>query len=90
MKISEGFVLKKVAGEYVIVPVGGNVADFSAMITINESGAFIWDMLKNQNQKIDDVANEICKEYNVDFDTAKSDVEEFINILSKNKVIEND
>ena len=50
MKISEGFVLKKVAGEYVIVPVGGNVADFSAMITINESGAFIWDMLKNQNQ----------------------------------------
>lgn len=42
MKINDGFSLRKVADSYVIIPVGDNLVDFSAMITINETGAFLW------------------------------------------------
>ena len=45
MKIREGFILKEIAGSYVVVPVGDDLVDFSLMITINETGAFLWNCL---------------------------------------------
>ena len=45
MKIQPGFTLKEVADSFVIVPTGSNIVDFSAMITINETGAFLWECL---------------------------------------------
>ena len=87
MKTREGFVLKKVADSFVIVPTGKNTVDFTAMITINETGAFIWDLLKS-DVDIDFVAGKMCDEYGIDIDTAKADALEFIAILEQNNVLE--
>ena len=43
MKLKEGFMLKEVAGSYIVIPVGQ--VDFTAMITVNETGAFLWEQL---------------------------------------------
>ena len=45
MKIKEGFILKEIAGSYVVVPVGDDLVDFSLMITTNETGAFLFNLI---------------------------------------------
>lgn len=86
MKIADGFVLKKVADSFVVVPVGENVVDFTSMITINETGEFIWRQLL-ENTDTDTVVDALCAEYEVDRDTASKDVEDFVNILKDKKVL---
>lgn len=86
MKISEGFVLKNIADSFVVVPVGENLVDFSAMITINETGAFIWNQLE-KGTDIDSIVSSMCAEYDIDEDSARIDAMEFIKILEENKVI---
>lgn len=87
MKIANGFVLKKIADSFVVVPTGDNVVDFTAMITINETGAFIWDLLKD-DVDIDYVVSKMCEAYDIDSQTALDDANEFLQILENNKVLE--
>ena len=46
MKIKEGFVLRTIAGSNIVVPVGAASIDFNGMITLNDSGAFLWKELE--------------------------------------------
>ena len=86
MKIKDGFLLKEVAGSYVIVPIGDNMVDFSAMITTNETGAFLWERLKS-DVDTDALVNAVMDEYEIDEATARADVEEYINTLREKNVL---
>jgi hypothetical protein len=86
LKIKDGFLLKEVAGNFVVVPVGSNLVDFSAMITINETGAFLWEHLQNETN-IEALVEKLTKEYDIDKETARKDTEEFIKILAENNII---
>lgn len=87
MKIKEGFIIKEVADSFVVVPVGENLVDFSSMITTNETGAFIWNLL-SEDKTADELAEALVSEYSVDLKTAKADVEEFLSVLKSKKVFE--
>lgn len=88
MKISEGFILKEIAGSYVVVPVGQNLVDFSSMITTNETGAFLWEKLQNDTT-VDELCEAVMAEYQgVSREDAASDIEEFINILKEKNILE--
>ncbi|MBQ5810519.1 MAG: PqqD family protein [Clostridia bacterium] len=81
MQIKPGFMLKEVAGTNVVVPVGENSVDFNAMITLNESGAFLWQALQNECDAEDLVAA-LTSEYDVDANTARKDIDKFIATIS--------
>ncbi len=88
MKIKEGFILKEIAGSYVVVPVGDDLVDFSLMITTNETGAFLWNCLstdKTESELVSLLANEY---EGVDEATLKADVSEFVALLKENNVLE--
>lgn len=87
MKTSEKFVLRSIADSYVVVPVGDNIVDFGAMITINETGAYIWNLLQNDTD-LDSIVSAMCSEFDVDEATARADAEEFVGILRDNRVLE--
>jgi len=87
MKIQPGFTLKEVADSFVIVPTGANIVDFSAMITINETGAFLWNLLKEDISEVE-LCDRLCSEYDVDRETALSDVKDFTSVLKDKKVID--
>ena len=87
MKIKEGFILKNVADSFVVVPTGANIVDFSAMITLNETGAFLWEILKEDVTEENLIAA-LMSEYDVDEKTAGEDVAEFVAVLADKKVIE--
>lgn len=87
MKIKKGFAKREIAGSNIVVPVGAGSQIFNGMITLNDSGSFIWDSLQ-QDMTIDEVAEMLTKEYEVDFEKAKADVEKFVNMLKQNNLIE--
>lgn len=75
MKLKDGFVLRQVAGEYVAIPSGDEV-NLNRMITLNETGAFLWERLDKETTR-EALAEALLSEYDVDRDTAVRCVEEF-------------
>lgn len=86
MKIEKEFVLREIAGDYILVPVGKTALDFNGLITVNEIGAFLWEKLQ-EDVSVEDLLAEVLKEYDVDEATAREDIEEFIDSLRKSEII---
>ena len=80
MKRSENFLLRDVAGTLVIVPVGAAVSAFPGMITLNDTAAYLWELLE-QEQTEDSLVQALCGQYAVDTDTARKDIVVFLEKL---------
>ncbi|MEE0775100.1 MAG: PqqD family protein [Merdibacter sp.] len=87
MKISKEFILREIAGEYILVPVGKTALTFNGLVTVNEVGALIWGMLE-KGSDVSTIVNGILDEYDVDEQTATADVLEFISYLKSNNIID--
>ncbi|WP_148135302.1 PqqD family protein [Candidatus Formimonas warabiya] len=80
MKIKEGYILREVAGNSVVVAVGKTALDFNGLITLNSTGVFLWKMLEKDADEQALVAA-MLREYEIDAPTAKTDIAEFIDKL---------
>ena len=86
MKIKNGYVLKEIAGNNIVVEVGGKV-NFNGMITLNDTGAFLWKMLENGSEK-EALTTALLDEYDVSPEKANEDVALFIQKLEDAGVLE--
>ena len=82
MKLKDDFILRQVAGQTVVLPTGGEL-DLNMMITLNETGAFLWEHLQSETDEAALVAA-LLGEYDVDEATAKKAVENFVAKLREN------
>ena len=82
MKINNNFILKEIADSYKVVPVGNGSIDLNALITLNESGAFLWKLLLNDSTEYE-LVTAMLKEYDIDINTATEDIREFVANLRK-------
>ena len=82
MKLKEGFLLREVAGEIVVIPSGDGL-DLNMMITLNETGKFLWERLE-QGADEQALVDALLKEYDVDEATARAGVLAFVENLRKN------
>ena len=82
MKIKDGFLLREVAGQNVVMPMGGDL-DLNMMITLNETGAFLWKQLETDKDEAALVAA-LLAEYDVDAELATSCVASFVKKLNDN------
>lgn len=80
MKVKKDFVLRNVAGSFIVVPTGAACIDFNGMITLNETGAFIWKCLENDTS-VEQIAEDIIKEYDITKEDAMAAVEVFVKKL---------
>lgn len=87
MKIKEGFILRSVAGQNVVVPVGSNTLNFNAAITLNETAAFLWKQLENDKTE-QELLTALTNEYEIDSASAKGDITVFLNVLREHGIIE--
>ena len=51
MKFKQEFVMREVAGENIVIPLSGLGEQFNGIITLNETGAFIWKQIQNEQDK---------------------------------------
>jgi hypothetical protein len=83
---SPSVVTRKTGNEYVLVPVTNNIADMNSVYTLNETGAFLWELINGENT-IEDMIESLIREYDIDEQTATNDVFEFINEMRKYLII---
>lgn len=82
MKLKEGFLLRQVAGQTVVLPVGSDL-DLNMMITLNDTGAYLWEQLQRETDEAALTAA-LLKEYDVDEATAQKSVAAFVRKLNDN------
>lgn len=75
MKTKKGFNLRTVCGENIIVGEGIENIDFSRIISMNESAAYLWNKIKDSEFTIDTLTQLLLEEYEVDEATARGDAE---------------
>lgn len=73
MKIKEGFELREVCGEYIVVAHGDKNIDFSKVINLNKSAAIMWKAVADKDFSSDDLTAILLDTYDVDKDTANAD-----------------
>ena len=87
MRITKEFVLREIAGDYIIIPTGKTVLDFNGLITLNEVGVSLWKMLQNE-VTFDDLLQGVLDEYDVEPAVAREDIQEFLDQLVNRGIIE--
>jgi methyltransferase-like protein len=80
MKLKDGFVLRKIADQYLVVPVGARAKELHGMLGLNETGAFILERL-SKNQSQDEIVKALCEEYEIQEEAALASVQRFIEKL---------
>ena len=83
---SPSVVTRKTGNEYILVPVTDNIADMNSVYTLNETGAFLWELIDGENN-IEDIIEALIREYDIDEKTATNDVLEFINEMRRYLII---
>ena len=82
MKIKGEFILREVAGKTVALPMDGDI-DLDTMITLNDTGAFLWERLQTETSEAD-LVKALLGEYDVDEATAQQSVQRFVGKLRAN------
>ena len=87
MKIKEDFILRKVADSFVVVPVNKMTLDFNGIINLNETGAFLFELLQKGAER-DELVDKMLEEYDVDREKAEADIDVFIQKVRDADVLE--
>ena len=87
MKIRDGFVLRNVVDEFIVMPTGENIAKFEGAVVLNEVSAFVFRQLENAVSR-DDLLTAIVNEFDVDEATAAADLDELLAQFGKMGLLE--
>lgn len=78
MKRKADFVMRNVGGENLLLPIGAQVKNINGIITLNDTGAYLWELLALE-QSLDELAEAVGKRFNVAAEVARLDVQSFVN-----------
>ena len=81
MKLKENLVLRQVADTWTVLPLGKDIINFDGMLTLNDTGAMLWQVLETGADK-EELVKALTKEYDVSEQQALTDIEEFIDKLN--------
>ena len=87
MRVSKDLILREVAGEYILIPVGKAALEIHGMINLSESAVLLWKKLQEDCTE-EELVQALLVEYDIDRETAVADVRELIGQMQKIGVIE--
>lgn len=88
MRIKSGFELRDICGEHIIVAYGVENVDFTKLITLNESAAFLWRQVADKDFQEEDLVQALCGEYEVGKEQAQADVKELLTSWKQVGIVE--
>ena len=86
MKQNPDFIITDVGDDHILVPVGKVAVNFNAIISLNDMGQTIWNMLENETSA-EEILKSILAEYEVSEAQAKADIDSFLAKLRENGAI---
>ena len=87
MKIKSGFVVRKIANQYMAVPVGARAKELHGMIGLNETAAFLWGLLEVERTD-EELSALLYNEYEISEEKALETVQRFCKLLQEEGVLE--
>lgn len=88
MKAKNGFNLRTVCGENIVVAEGEENIDFSNIISMNESSAYLWKNIQGKDFEVKDLVDLLIKMYDVDVETATRDAQVLVDQWKQAEIIE--
>lgn len=88
MKIKDGFILQKVGSGYLAVAVGERADNCKSMIRLNETGAFLWNLLAQEEHSYEEAVELFMREYGIDRELAERDFSAFVSKLSEGGLLD--
>jgi len=89
VRVEKEFVLREIAGDYIIIPTGKTVLEFNGLVTVNEVGVSLWKMLQ-QEVTFEELVAGILEEYDVEEDVAREDIREFLDKIIESGILTKD
>lgn len=86
MKLTSEFILREVAGETILVPVGSTALKFNGIITLEPVGALIWKGLEAGKDR-ETILEEILDNFEVERQLASDDLDAFLQQLRDNQFL---
>ena len=88
MKAKNGFNLRTVCGENILVAEGEENIDFSNIISMNESSACLWNSIQGKDFEVKDLVYLLIEMYEVDEETATRDARLLVDQWKQAEIIE--
>ncbi len=87
MKLKKKLIKREIAGDVLLVPVGKSVYDSNGLFILNETGNFLWGHLEGCESE-SELIEKLLDEYDVSFEQASKDVQDFLSDLRKLGIID--
>lgn len=88
MKTKKGYTLRSLGKEFILVADGFEAVDFSRMISLNETAAFLWKEVEDKDFDAEMLVTLLTDNYDIDRETAQNDVTAMLESWSKADIIE--
>lgn len=88
MKIKDGFILREMLGQFIVVGEGLAQVNFNKMLTLNESAAYLWKEVKDREFTREDLVQLLLDRYDVSEEQAAADVDKLVDIWVEQGVAE--
>lgn len=86
LTVNKEYILREIGGEYILVATGKAALQFCGLVTLTESGYLLWKHLEAGGAE-DKLVSVLLEEYEVDEETAKKDVAEFLENMKANNIL---
>ena len=86
MEIKAELVLREIAGDYALIPVGESGLAHNGLFSLSETGARIWELLP-QAETAEEIVDTLAQEYDAPRETIQTDVTEFLNKMRELNII---
>ena len=88
MRIKEGFVLRTIQNNHVVVGEGIAQVDFNRMLTLNATAAYLWEKAVGRDFTVQELVEYLLERYDVSEEIAKEDANAWVETLTAQGIIE--
>lgn len=88
MRIKQGFKMRSVGRDHIVIPEGKQLINFNKMAALNSSAAYLWEKVVDKDFTVEDLTALLVEKYEIDEQRAKEDAEKLVISLQGAGIIE--
>lgn len=88
MKLKDNLAMRKIGDEYIMVSESGSTLDYTRVISLNDSAAYLIQKVVGEPFSKEDLVSMITEKYDIDKQTAETDVQKLLDKLLKAELID--
>ena len=88
MRIKDGFTLRELCGEHVVIGEGLSQVNFNKILSMNDSAGYLWKEVQGKDFTLEDLVKLLTDRYEVSAEVAMEDVKRMVSVWQEHGVLE--